>query len=59
MQADRCLGAGNLDGKAVWMRVIRAIEELQDRRPLDTLCISAVLRLAFSRIEPTDLPSHI
>ena len=28
MQADRCLEGGDLDGKAVWMRVIRAIEEL-------------------------------
>ncbi len=28
MQADRCLEAGDLDGKAVWMRVIGAIEEL-------------------------------
>ena len=27
-QADRCLEAGDLDGKAVWMRVIAAIEEL-------------------------------
>ncbi len=27
-QADRCLEAANLDGKAVWMRVIRVIEEL-------------------------------
>ncbi|MCZ6745365.1 MAG: hypothetical protein O7D31_11930 [Alphaproteobacteria bacterium] len=27
-QADACLEAGDLDGKAVWMRVIRAIEEL-------------------------------
>ena len=27
-QADRCLEAGDLDGKAVWMRVIRAIKEL-------------------------------
>ncbi len=26
-QADKCLEAGDLDGKAVWMRVIRAIEE--------------------------------
>ena len=32
-QADRCLAAGDLDGKAVWMRVIRAIEELQQREP--------------------------
>ncbi len=32
-QADRSLEAGDLDGKAVWMRVIRAIKELQDRRP--------------------------
>ena len=28
MQADKCLEAGDLDGKAVWIRVIRAIEEL-------------------------------
>ncbi len=27
-QADRCLEAGDLDGTAVWMRVIAAIEEL-------------------------------
>ena len=26
--ADRCLEAGDLNGKAVWMRVIAAIEEL-------------------------------
>ena len=32
-QADRCLEAGDLDGKAVWMRVIRAIGESQDRGP--------------------------
>ncbi len=28
MQADKCLEAGDLDGKVVWMQVIRAIEEL-------------------------------
>ncbi len=33
MQADKCLEAGNLDGKAVWMRVIGAIEELLDQQP--------------------------
>ncbi len=33
MQADKCLAAGDLDGKAVWMGVIGAIKELQDRRP--------------------------
>ena len=32
-QADACLEKGDLDGKAVWMRVIGAIKELQDRRP--------------------------
>ena len=32
-QADVCLEAGDLDGKAVWMRMIRAIKELQDQRP--------------------------
>ena len=34
-QADRCLEAGDLDGKAVWMRVIRAIKELLDQQPPD------------------------
>jgi len=27
-QADTCLEAGDLDGKAVWMGLIRAIKEL-------------------------------
>ena len=33
MQADKCLEAGGLDGKAVWLGVIRAIKELQQREP--------------------------
>ncbi len=33
MQADKCLEAGDLDGKAVWMRVIGAIKTLLDREP--------------------------
>ena len=28
MRADKCLAAGDIDGKAVWVRVIWAIEEL-------------------------------
>jgi hypothetical protein len=28
MRADKCLATGDLDGKAVWVRVIWAIEEL-------------------------------
>ncbi len=32
-QADKCLAAGDLDGKAVWMGVIRAIEELRRTSP--------------------------
>ena len=33
MRADELLDAGDLDGCAVWKRIIRAIEELQDRGP--------------------------
>ncbi len=33
MQADKCLEGGDLDGKAVWMGVIRAIKELLDQQP--------------------------
>ncbi len=32
-EADACLEAGNLDGKATWMRVIGAIKELLDQQP--------------------------
>ncbi len=32
-QADKCLEAGDLDGKAVWMRVIGAIKELLVQQP--------------------------
>ena len=32
-QAVACWERGNLDGKAVWLRVIRAIKELQQREP--------------------------
>jgi len=33
MKADEMLAQGNLDGKAVWLGVIRAIEELQATEP--------------------------
>ena len=32
-EADACLEKGDLDGKATWMRVIRAIKELLDQQP--------------------------
>ncbi len=35
MQADACLEKGELDGKVVWLAVIRAIEELKDITPPD------------------------
>ncbi len=33
MHADKCLEGGDLDGKAVWMGVIRAIKELLNQQP--------------------------
>ncbi len=35
MRADEFLDQGNLDGKRLWMRIMRAIEELQRQRPRD------------------------
>ena len=32
-QANICLEAGDLDGRAAWMRVIEAIKELLDQQP--------------------------
>ena len=34
MQADKRMEAGDLDGCAVWKRVIQAIKELLDQKPL-------------------------
>ncbi len=37
MRADQCLAAGDMDGRAVWLRVVKAIEELlSEERPDDT-----------------------
>ncbi len=33
MRADAMLEAGDLDGYAVWKRVLRAVEELQEVKP--------------------------
>ena len=33
MQADACSEKGDLEGRAMWLRVIKAIEELQRTRP--------------------------
>ncbi len=33
MRVDELLDAGDLDGVAVWRRIIRAIEELQRKEP--------------------------
>ena len=36
MRADECLAAGDMEGEAVWLRIGRAIEELQSqKRPGD------------------------
>ncbi len=33
MQADKRAGAGDVEGRAVWLRVLKGIEELQRTRP--------------------------
>ncbi len=36
MRADACLAAGDMEGEAVWIRIVKAIEELlSDERPGD------------------------
>lgn len=35
MRADELLEAGDLEGCAVWKRVLRAVEELQRVRPME------------------------
>ena len=31
MRADECLAAGDIEGEAVWLRIVKAIEELGAR----------------------------
>ncbi len=33
MRADKLLAAGDMDGKRVWVRIMKAIEELQRQEP--------------------------
>ncbi len=36
MRADQCLGAGDMEGEAVWLRIVKAIERLlSEERPDD------------------------
>ena len=35
MRADQLMEAGDMDGRAVWFRIGRAIEELRQREPGD------------------------
>ncbi len=35
MRADEFLDQGNLDGQRLWVRIMQAIEELQQERPRD------------------------
>ncbi len=36
MRADECLAAGDMEGEAVWLRIVKAIEELtSEKRPMD------------------------
>ncbi len=36
MRADKCLAAGDMEGEAVWLRIVKAIEELlSEERPDD------------------------
>ena len=36
MRADACLAAGDMEGEAVWLKIVKAIEELQsEERPAD------------------------
>ncbi len=35
MRADECLAAGDMEGGAVWLRIVKAVEELRQREPGD------------------------
>ena len=35
MRADECLAAGDVEGEAVWLRIVKAVEELRQREPGD------------------------
>ena len=43
MRADKMLAAGDIDGKRVWVRIMKAVEELQ-RTDRGIVCIGSSLR---------------
>ncbi len=46
MRADECLTAGDMEGEAVWLRIVKAIEELLSKeRPAATNLVCYVLAL--------------
>ena len=57
MRADERLAAGDMEGEAVWLRIVRAVEELRQREPGDRavhcrllLACHQVSRLADPRV---------
>ncbi len=57
MQADKCLEAGDLDGKAVWMGVIREWfeSEEQEGAELSRFLIEQILDTGLEPVEPPPL----
>ncbi len=57
MRADERLAAGDMEGEAVWLRIVKAVEELRQREPGDRavhcrplLACHQFLRLADPRL---------
>ncbi len=52
MRADERLAAGDMEGEAVWLKIVKAVEELRQREPGDR-AVHCLLLLAchqFSRV---------
>ncbi len=48
MRADERLAAGDMEGEAVWLRIVKAVEELRQREPGDRAYTAACYLLATS-----------
>ncbi len=54
MRAYECLAAGDMEGEAVWLRIVKAVEELlSEERPDDAEVHDSVARPIKARGTPT------
>ncbi len=54
MRAVECVAAGDMEGEAVWIRIVKAVEELRQREPGDRAVHCRLLLACHQFSRPAD-----